>query len=126
MTSDDEMTPRPQTAAAMHDTAEQLEVAEAILHRSAEQSPNPTTATRLHALGDEVTAQAQAIDRRADLLTQSGVEHSNRRGIAENDTRELDHARSGRIPVDSNVAFLHTGDTGNLFEIPQVVGHIAD
>jgi 1-aminocyclopropane-1-carboxylate deaminase/D-cysteine desulfhydrase-like pyridoxal-dependent ACC family enzyme len=38
----------------------------------------------------------------------------------------LDHARSGRIPVDSNVAFLHTGDTGNLFEIPQVVGHIAD
>jgi 1-aminocyclopropane-1-carboxylate deaminase/D-cysteine desulfhydrase-like pyridoxal-dependent ACC family enzyme len=38
----------------------------------------------------------------------------------------LDHARSGRIPVDSNVAFLHTGDTGNLFEIPQVVGHITD
>ncbi|GAA0594519.1 hypothetical protein GCM10010174_07110 [Kutzneria viridogrisea] len=38
----------------------------------------------------------------------------------------LDHARSGRIPVDSNVAFLHTGDTGNLFEIPEVVGHITD
>ncbi|QYN22422.1 1-aminocyclopropane-1-carboxylate deaminase/D-cysteine desulfhydrase [Amycolatopsis sp. DSM 110486] len=38
----------------------------------------------------------------------------------------LDHARSGRIPADSNVAFLHTGDTGNLFEIPQVVGHITD
>ncbi|MGP4084242.1 1-aminocyclopropane-1-carboxylate deaminase/D-cysteine desulfhydrase [Streptomyces sp. KR55] len=38
----------------------------------------------------------------------------------------LDHARSGRIPAGSNVAFLHTGDTGNLFEIPQVVGHIAD
>lgn len=38
----------------------------------------------------------------------------------------LDHARSGRIPVGSNVAFLHTGDTGNLFEIPQVVGHITD
>ncbi|WP_329453822.1 pyridoxal-phosphate dependent enzyme [Streptomyces sp. NBC_01497] len=38
----------------------------------------------------------------------------------------LDHARSGRIPGDSNVAFLHTGDTGNLFEIPQVVGPIAD
>ena len=37
----------------------------------------------------------------------------------------LDHARSGRIPVDSNVAFLHTGDTGNLFEIPQVVGEVA-
>src|SRR6201991_417020 len=38
----------------------------------------------------------------------------------------LDHARSGRIPVGSSVAFLHTGDTGNLFEIPQVVGHITD
>lgn len=57
----------------MHDTAEQLEVAEAIQHRSAEESPNPTTTTRLHTLGDEVTAQAQAIDRRADLLTQQGV-----------------------------------------------------
>jgi len=38
----------------------------------------------------------------------------------------LDHARTGRIPADSNVAFLHTGDTGNLFEIPEVVGSIAD
>ncbi|MEU1622089.1 pyridoxal-phosphate dependent enzyme [Streptomyces sp. NPDC005722] len=37
----------------------------------------------------------------------------------------LDHARSGRIPVGSDVAFLHTGDTGNLFEIPRVVGRIA-
>ncbi|MEZ0109714.1 1-aminocyclopropane-1-carboxylate deaminase/D-cysteine desulfhydrase-like pyridoxal-dependent ACC family enzyme [Catenulispora sp. EB89] len=38
----------------------------------------------------------------------------------------LEHARSGRIPAGSNVAFLHTGDTGNLFEIPQVVGPIAE
>ena len=38
----------------------------------------------------------------------------------------LDHARTGRIPAGSNVAFLHTGDTGNLFEIPQVVGHLTD
>ena len=53
----------------MHSTAEQLEVAEAILHRSAEESPDPSTTTRLHALGDEVTAQAHSIDRRADLLT---------------------------------------------------------
>jgi 1-aminocyclopropane-1-carboxylate deaminase/D-cysteine desulfhydrase-like pyridoxal-dependent ACC family enzyme len=37
----------------------------------------------------------------------------------------LDHARSGRVPTGSNVAFLHTGDTGNLFEIPEVVGTIA-
>lgn len=38
----------------------------------------------------------------------------------------LDHARSGRIPAGSNVTFLHTGDTGNLFEIPQVVGDITE
>jgi 1-aminocyclopropane-1-carboxylate deaminase/D-cysteine desulfhydrase-like pyridoxal-dependent ACC family enzyme len=36
----------------------------------------------------------------------------------------LDHARTGRLPAGTNVAFLHTGDTGNLFEIPQVVGAI--
>jgi hypothetical protein len=57
------------TAAAMHHTAEQLEVAEAILHRSATQTPNPDTAERLDALGDQVTAQAQDIGRRADRLT---------------------------------------------------------
>lgn len=38
----------------------------------------------------------------------------------------LEHATTGRIPSGSNVAFLHTGDTGNLFEIPLVVGPIAD
>lgn len=38
----------------------------------------------------------------------------------------LDHARSGRIPAGSNVAFLHTGDTGNLFEIPEVTGAIGE
>ncbi|MEU8660706.1 hypothetical protein [Actinoplanes philippinensis] len=52
----------------MHHTAEQLEVAEAILHRSAAQTPNPDTADRLDALGDQVTAQAHDIDRRADQL----------------------------------------------------------
>lgn len=36
----------------------------------------------------------------------------------------LDHIRSGRVPAGSNVAFLHTGDTGNLFEIPSVVGDV--
>jgi hypothetical protein len=56
----------------MHSTAAQLEVAEAILHRSAEASPSPATTTRLHALGDEVTAQAKAIDRRAGLLSEHG------------------------------------------------------
>jgi 1-aminocyclopropane-1-carboxylate deaminase/D-cysteine desulfhydrase-like pyridoxal-dependent ACC family enzyme len=37
----------------------------------------------------------------------------------------LDHVRSGRIGSGSNVAFLHTGDTGNLFEIAAVVGEVA-
>jgi L-cysteate sulfo-lyase len=36
----------------------------------------------------------------------------------------LDHARTDRIAPGSNVAFLHTGDTGNLFEIAQVAGDI--
>jgi hypothetical protein len=52
----------------MHDTAEALERSEAILHESAEQSPDPETRERLHRLGDEVTRQAMNIDRRADAL----------------------------------------------------------
>lgn len=52
----------------MHDTADKLEVAEAILHRSAERSPDTGTTARLHALGDQVTAQAHDIGRRADRL----------------------------------------------------------
>ncbi|MEU4618522.1 hypothetical protein AB0G04_00890 [Actinoplanes sp. NPDC023801] len=74
MTSQEGTFSRERTAAAMHGTAEQLEVAEDILHRSAEESPDPRTTTRLHALGDEVTAQAHAIDQRADLLTGSDAE----------------------------------------------------
>lgn len=53
----------------MHDTADALEAAEAILHHSAERSPDTPTTARLHALGDQVTAQAHEIDRRADQLT---------------------------------------------------------
>ena len=53
----------------MHDTADELEGAETVLHRSAEASPNETTAARLHALGDAVTGEAKAIDRRADRLS---------------------------------------------------------
>jgi L-cysteate sulfo-lyase len=37
----------------------------------------------------------------------------------------LDQARTGRIEPGSNVAFLHTGDTGNLFESSGVVGEVA-
>ena len=36
----------------------------------------------------------------------------------------LHHARTGAIPPGSNVAFIHTGDTGNLFEVTHVVGDI--
>nr|WP_042191521.1 pyridoxal-phosphate dependent enzyme [Kibdelosporangium sp. MJ126-NF4]CEL20133.1 pyridoxal phosphate-dependent deaminase, putative [Kibdelosporangium sp. MJ126-NF4]CTQ97358.1 pyridoxal phosphate-dependent deaminase, putative [Kibdelosporangium sp. MJ126-NF4] len=36
----------------------------------------------------------------------------------------LEHVRTGKVEPGSNVAFLHTGDTGNLFEIPEVVGAV--
>jgi hypothetical protein len=52
----------------MRATAKQLEVGEAILHRSADASPDEGTSARLDALGDKVTAQAHRIDRRADRL----------------------------------------------------------
>jgi hypothetical protein len=52
----------------MHDTAEALERSEAILHDSAERSPDEETRRRLHRLGDEVTRQARDIDKRADSL----------------------------------------------------------
>lgn len=38
----------------------------------------------------------------------------------------LNHIRAGRVQPGSNIAFLCTGDTGNLFEIPQVVGNVAE
>jgi 1-aminocyclopropane-1-carboxylate deaminase/D-cysteine desulfhydrase-like pyridoxal-dependent ACC family enzyme len=37
----------------------------------------------------------------------------------------LDQVRAGRVQPGSNIAFLHTGDVGNLFEIPEVVGNVA-
>ena len=37
----------------------------------------------------------------------------------------LDHVRSGWIAPGSNVAVIHTGDTGNLLETPEVVGNVA-
>lgn len=38
----------------------------------------------------------------------------------------LDHLRQGKIPSRANIAFLHTGDTANLFEVATVVGAITD
>ncbi len=55
----------------MHETAEALERSEAILHDSAENSPDEETRLRLHRLGDEVTRQAVDIDKRADSLPPS-------------------------------------------------------
>jgi ABC-type transporter Mla subunit MlaD len=68
VTPDDQNNHLERTAAAMHGTAERLEAAEANLHRSADESPSDAVTARLHALADQVTAQAQDIDRRADRL----------------------------------------------------------
>ncbi|MEV1286096.1 hypothetical protein [Micromonospora sp. NPDC049679] len=70
MTTNDDMSSQERTVGAMHDTAQQLEVAEAILHHGADASPNAETKARLHGLGDEVTLQARSIDRRADRLAE--------------------------------------------------------
>lgn len=62
-------TVRRTTADAMHHTAADLERSEAILHDSAERSPDDATAQRLHSLGDQVTHEAKKIDARADAIT---------------------------------------------------------
>jgi hypothetical protein len=59
------------TAASMRRTAAALECTEAALHRSADASPDRPTTDRLHRLGDDVTAQAKDIERRADRLRDS-------------------------------------------------------
>jgi hypothetical protein len=53
----------------MRETAEALEHSEAVLHGTAEKSPDETSGRRLHDLGDEVTRQAKNIDRRADAIS---------------------------------------------------------
>ncbi|MEV6846267.1 hypothetical protein [Actinoplanes sp. NPDC051411] len=68
MTTGERAGNRERTTAAMHSTATQLEEAEATLHRSAEAAPEEEARRRLHSLGDQVTAEAQAIERRADRL----------------------------------------------------------
>ena len=57
------------TVDVMRETAASLEAAEAVLHHSAEASPNAATADRLHRLGDEVTAEAGDIAARARRLS---------------------------------------------------------
>jgi hypothetical protein len=63
-----EQNSHPRTAAAMRDTAVQIEEAEAIPHRSADASPAATTRARLHRLGDQVTEAASGIASRADRM----------------------------------------------------------
>lgn len=36
----------------------------------------------------------------------------------------LEHIRSGKVEKGSNVVFLHTGDTANLFEVAGVIGEL--
>ncbi|GAA0716214.1 hypothetical protein Drose_36255 [Dactylosporangium roseum] len=69
MTLRDETGERARTADTMRNTAQQLEEAEATLHRSARRSPDAATGQRLDRLGDAVTAEAQAIDEGADRIT---------------------------------------------------------
>lgn len=59
---------RRKTSEAMYDTAAALERSEAILHASAERSPDEQTRRRLHRLGDQVTSQAKDIEARADAV----------------------------------------------------------
>ncbi len=92
----------------MHGTAERLEVAEAILHRSAEESPDPGTTARLHALGDRVTAQAQDVDRRADRLTREAQRPRQPETAAERERSRrkatADGERPGRAGTDRRSA----------------------
>jgi hypothetical protein len=55
----------------MHDTAEALERSEAVLHETAENSPDEQTRRRQHSLADEVSRQAENIDQRADAIAPS-------------------------------------------------------
>lgn len=69
VTTTDDTEDRERTAAVLRSTAEQLEDAEATLHRSARRSPDAATGRRLDRLGDAVTAEARSIDERADRIT---------------------------------------------------------
>lgn len=59
---------RLRIAQDMHEIAEDLERSEAVLHESAERAADAQTRRRLHALGDDVTAQAEKIESRAAAL----------------------------------------------------------
>ncbi|GAA2513166.1 hypothetical protein [Winogradskya humida] len=57
------------TVAVMLSTVEQLRLTAQILGTAAAAAPNPETAARLQALADDVSAQVEDIQRRADHLT---------------------------------------------------------
>ncbi|MBM0226068.1 MULTISPECIES: hypothetical protein [Micromonospora] len=59
-------------------------MAEAILHRSAEESPDPATTTRLHALGDEVTARSHRPSTGAQTCSQSQASSAAIPGASQN------------------------------------------
>ncbi|GIF23311.1 hypothetical protein Ate02nite_60410 [Paractinoplanes tereljensis] len=59
---------RTRTAALMRSTVEQLRLAARRLRSLAETSPSEQTATRLRALGHDVSAKADDIEERADQI----------------------------------------------------------
>jgi hypothetical protein len=104
MSPEEQISHLDRTVAAMYDTAEQLQVSAGTLHGSAQASPNETSTARLNALGDEVTAQADDIDRRADRLVdeaprgerpQPGGRRIGRRAAVPQTTNGPSHERVG-------------------------------
>jgi hypothetical protein len=71
-----------ETAQILRDNADRLEDAEAVLHRSADASPRAETTRRLHQLGDAVTAEAHAIQDRAQRLHAEGETDTSGEGTA--------------------------------------------
>ena len=62
------MSEQERTVRSMHDTAEQLHVSAGTLYHSSQASTDETASDRLQSLGDDVTAEACDINRRADQL----------------------------------------------------------
>ncbi|GAA2900647.1 hypothetical protein Acy02nite_85340 [Actinoplanes cyaneus] len=76
MTMSDERSSRSRTEAAMHDTADKLEVVEAAMHRSAQAIPDQAIRRRLHDVANQVTATAIDIEKRAEDLPPSRPEQA--------------------------------------------------
>lgn len=69
---------RKRTVAVMRSTVEQLQLASEIFGATATASPNPETTSRLQALADDVSAQAEDIRQRADRLAGGDCDSADR------------------------------------------------